>query len=111
MYDSNYPITIDGDNALDARMVPMEEILEYQKSVAYEDSAAVYTDAAPGREDANLREGWYYSNDGQDGFNKINWYFHDGQKNQVSLSDFSAYAVMTFDDASDIIAMCVRMAT
>ena len=92
-------------SAIEARLEPIEEILEYYTNVVYDTTAAVYADGAKGVEDANLREGWYYTNDGTDlgtsGQNKINWYFHDGTANQVTLGDFSAYAVMTFDDASE----------
>jgi hypothetical protein len=67
----------------------------------YETSAAVFADGAPGIEDAALRDGWYYENDGAGGFTKFNWYFYDGTSTNVQLSDFSAYAVMTFDDISN----------
>ena len=98
---------IDGDNALDTRLSPIEGMLEYKHFSIYDSNSAVFADASKGREDENLREGWYYTNDGQDGFNKINWYFHDGQKDVVTLEDFSAYAVMTFDDASESPIMSV----
>ena len=97
--DAEEQSRIDGDNALDGRLSPIEGMLEYKHSTVHDSNAAVYADAQKGKEDANLREGWYYTNEvaGQ----KINWYFHDGQKDIVSLKDFSAYAVMTFDDASE----------
>jgi len=90
-----------GDSALDERIVPMEEILEFEKAIAYENNSAVYADAQPGIEDASLRPGWYYKNSvaGQ----KINWYFFDGvNQANVSLGDLSAYAVMTFDSVSPV---------
>jgi hypothetical protein len=90
-----------GDSALDQRIAPMEEILEFEKAIVYENNAAVYADAQPGIEDASLRPGWYYKNTvaGQ----KINWYFFDGvNQANVSLGDMSAYAVMTFDSVSPV---------
>jgi hypothetical protein len=90
-----------GDSALDERIVPMEEILEFEKAIVYENNSAVYADSQPGIEDASLRPGWYYKNSvaGQ----KINWYFFDGvNQANVSLGDLSAYAVMTFDSVSPV---------
>ena len=90
-----------GDSALSQRITPIEEILEFEKAIAYENNSAVYADAQPGKEDESLRPGWYYKNTtaGQ----KINWYFFDGvNQANVSLGDFSAYAVMTFDSVSPV---------
>jgi|11BtaG_2_1085332.scaffolds.fasta_scaffold00947_6 hypothetical protein len=97
--DSEEQSRIDGDNALDGRLSPIEGMLEYKHSSVYDNNIGVYADAQKGEEDVNLREGWYYTNEvaGQ----KINWYFHDGQKDVVTLGDFSAYAVMSFDDPSE----------
>jgi hypothetical protein len=89
------------DSALDQRIVPMEEILEFEKAIVYENNAAVYADAQPGIEDSSLRPGWYYKNTvtGQ----KINWYFFDGvNQANVSLGSISGYAVMTFDSVSPV---------
>lgn len=97
--DAEEQSRIDGDDALDGRLSPIEGMLEYKHSSVYDSNINVYADAEKGKEDSNLREGWYYTNEvsGQ----KINWYFHDGSKDVVTLGDFSAYAVMTFDDASE----------
>lgn len=97
--DAEEQSRMDGDDALDGRLSPIEGMLEYKHTTIYDSNAAVYADAEKGKEDANLREGWYYTNEvaGQ----KINWYFHDGSKDIVTLGDFSAYAVMTFDDSSE----------
>ena len=104
---------IDGDNALDARLSPIEGMLEYKHSSLLQDAPAVYADAMKGKEDPSSlkRDGWYYTNDGtpytsvygQPGQNKINWYFYyqDGINPDITLGDFSAYTVMTFDDASE----------
>lgn len=111
--DTEEQSRIDGDNALDGRLSPIEGMLEYKHSSFQQDAQAVYADAMKGKEDPSAlrREGWYYTNDdtpytnvyGQPGDNKINWYFYyqDGINPDVTLGDFSAYAVMTFDDASE----------
>ena len=56
---------------------------------------AIYADGFPPKEDQSYRDGWYFRNyiQGQ----KVNWYFFDGQVEQILLKDFSAYAVITFD--------------
>lgn len=66
-----------------------------QKVKLYEDNAAVYADGFPPKEDPAYRDGWYFRNyiQGQ----KVNWYFFDGQAEQILLKDFSAYAIVTFD--------------
>ena len=104
---------IDGDSALDGRLSPIEGMLEYKHSSFLQDAPAVYADAMKGKEDPSSlkRDGWYYTNDGtpytnvygQPGQNKINWYFYyqDGINPDMTLGDFSAYAVMTFDNASE----------
>jgi hypothetical protein len=77
------------------------QYFKYQKFVVYETNTAIFADGSRGREDALLRQGWFYKNDGSDvgsgNLDKINWYFYDGMANEVSLGDFSAYAVLTFD--------------
>lgn len=96
---------IGGDSALDGRLSPIEGMLEYKHSSFLQDAQAVYADAMRGKEDPSSlkRDGWYYTNDGDGGFNKINWYFYyqDGINPDITLGDFSAYAVMTFDNASE----------
>jgi hypothetical protein len=87
-----------------------ETILSYQKFVAYETNSIIFADGGRGREDALLRQGWYYKNDGSNlgsgGLDKINWYFYDGATNEVSLGEISAYAVVTFDTVfSPIVAV------
>jgi predicted nucleic acid-binding Zn-ribbon protein len=91
---------------LDSRIVPMEEILEFEKVVVYENNAAVYPDSQPGVEDASLRPGWYYQNlvAGQ----KIHWYFFDGvNQANIQQGQFSAYAVVTMDSIASLPIMAV----
>ena len=111
--DAEEQSRIDGDNALDGRLSPIEGMLEYKHYSFQQDAQAVYADAMKGKEDPSAlrREGWYYVNDdtpytnvyGLEGDNKINWYFYyqDGINPDMTLGDFSAYAVMTFDDSSE----------
>lgn len=75
---------------------------------------AVTQDAAPAISDPNNRPGWYFTNDAdaiqrcidlnipnpQTAGKKVNWYFYDGSDN-ITLGDFSAYAVVTTDDVSN----------
>lgn len=61
-------------------------------------NASVFADGRPGTQDPQNRPGWYFTNvsTGQ----KINWYFYDGSDN-ITLGNFSAYAVVTTDDVSN----------
>jgi hypothetical protein len=70
-----------------------------QQVTLYENNAAIYADAYPGIPDPSFRDGWYFKNTaiGQ----KINWYFFDGTAENISLGDFSCYAVVTFDSVQD----------
>ena len=89
------------EDSLSNRLSPMEEILEFEKEIAYNDNAQIYADAQPGFEDAAQRPGWYFKNTvaGQ----KVNWYLFDGvNQANISLNDFSAYTVMTFDSVSPV---------
>lgn len=103
--DLDKPISDDTQYALDAldnRIVPIEDRAEVVTVYAYENNAQVYADGQPGVKDpsALIRDGWYFKNlvAGQ----KINWYYFDGtSQGTVTLGDFkSAYAVMTFDAVS-----------
>jgi hypothetical protein len=89
------------DPDLTGKVKDFDTILSYQKSVVYETNTAIFADGSRGREDALLRQGWFYKNDGSDvgsgNLDKINWYFYDGTENNTSLGNFSAYAVLTFD--------------
>lgn len=85
-----------GANASD--IYKLENQANVVETTIYEDNAAVYADGSAGTEDATLREGWYYTNGANP--DKINWYFFSAQQSIQTLGDFSGYAVMTFDDAS-----------
>lgn len=76
---------------------------------------AVTQDKVSAIADPNNRPGWYYTNDddaiqrGKDlavlpdpntAGNKVNWYFYDGSDN-ITLGNFSAYAIVTTDDVSN----------
>lgn len=95
-----------GDTALESRIVPMEDILDFQKTVIFENNSAVSADGESGVEDSQNREGWYYQN--MSAGQKINWYFFDGV-NQATIQkqDFSAYAVVTFDSTTSLPIMAV----
>jgi polyhydroxyalkanoate synthesis regulator phasin len=87
-------------DAIQAEVIVLEERSEIIAASAYNSFASVYADGQPGQLDptssTNPRHGWYYKNSvaGQ----KINWYFFDGlNQANITLGDFSAYAVMTFD--------------
>jgi hypothetical protein len=89
---------------IDGRLDNLEEINSVKKIHAFEDNIQVYADGRPGVKDPStniysnglVRDGWYFKNSlaGQ----KINWYFFDGTtQGTITLGNFSAYAVMTFD--------------
>ena len=91
-------------NLIDGRLDSLEEINSIKKFHAFQDNAQVYADGIPGVKDPStniysnglIRDGWYFKNSvsGQ----KINWYFFDGTtQGTITLGNFSAYAVMTFD--------------
>jgi hypothetical protein len=103
--DADKPISDDTQAALDAlddRIIPIEDRAEVLTVYAYENNTQVYADGQPGIKDpsALIRDGWYFKNSiaGQ----KINWYYFDGtSQGSITLGDFkSAYAVMTFDAVS-----------
>lgn len=61
-------------------------------------NASVYADAEKGVEDPQSRPGWYFTNTSAG--KKVNWYFYDGSDN-ITLGNFSAYAVVTMDSLSN----------
>lgn len=83
----------------ESRLDVMDIIDTTESSTAFENAAGVYADARPGSQDPSHREGWYFKNAGPVGTaqNKVNWYFFDGQAENVTLGDFSGYAVVTMD--------------
>ena len=103
--DADKPISDDTQDALDAlddRIIPIEDRAEVLTVYAYENNTQVYADGQPGIKDpsALIRDGWYFKNSiaGQ----KINWYYFDGtSQGNITLGDFkSAYTIMTFDAVS-----------
>lgn len=61
-------------------------------------NALVNSNASAGILDPNDRPGWYFKNDAAG--KKINWYFFDGQAENVTLGNFSAYAIVTLDSVT-----------
>lgn len=60
--------------------------------------ASIFADGEKGIEDPQDRPGWYFTNTAAG--KKVNWYFYSGADN-ITLGDFSAYAVVTSDDISN----------
>ena len=84
------------DSLLSDRVDPIEDLLDFQKFHVYENNSMVFGSAKAPEADVNLRDGWYFKN--AVAGEKIHWYFYDGMNQpSVSLGDFSAFAVMTFD--------------
>lgn len=73
-------------------------IVEFTETHALNTNAAIYQDAEKGTEDPEGRPGWYFTNTSVG--KKVNWYFYDGSDN-ITLGNFSAYAVVTSDDISN----------
>lgn len=68
--------------------------------VLFEDDASVYADGTAPIEDPTGRDGWYYKSAGSP--EKINWYFHDGQTNPVTVGQWETlYTVATVDSSSN----------
>lgn len=88
---------------LEDRLVKEENINKFLTASFYNDAAAVYADGEKGMEDpsALTRDGWYFQN--LVAGKKFNWYFHDGTQQTVTLENFSAYTVMTFDSVATTI--------
>lgn len=83
----------------ESRLDVMDIIDATANALVYENNAGVYADARPAVQDPAYREGWYFKNAGpvNSAQNKFNWYFFDGMAENISLGDFSAYAVLTMD--------------
>lgn len=74
--------------------------LEGAEDVLFEDNAGVYADGTAAVEDPTGRDGWYYKSAGSP--EKINWYFHDGQANPVTVGQWETlYTVATVDSSSN----------
>jgi len=92
------------DTSLDLRLDIVEERDGYLHGSLYNDTAASYADGSPGVEDpsAVTRDGWYFKNTNGP-TQKINWYFFDitnPNGASITLADFSAYAIVSFDSLS-----------
>lgn len=74
--------------------------LEGAEDVLFEDNAGIYADGTAAVEDPTGRDGWYYKSAGSP--EKINWYFHDGQTNPVTVGQWERlYTVATVDSSSN----------
>jgi len=91
------------DSSLEGRVNDIETNLKTPIVTILENSPTVYADGQPPSPDSNYRDGWYFRNAGPVNTmqNKINWYFFDGQTENVNLGDLSAYCVITFDSVAD----------
>jgi peptidoglycan hydrolase CwlO-like protein len=84
-----------------ANITTLEELSEIIEASAYNSFSSIYADGQPGQLDptstTNPRHGWYFKN--SEAGQKINWYFFDGlTQANITLGNFSAYSVMTFDE-------------
>jgi len=85
--------------AHESRLDVMDIIDNTEQTTVFENNAAVYADASAPSQDPSHREGWYFKNAGpvNTAANKVNWYFFDGAVENITLGNFSAYAIVTFD--------------
>ena len=83
------------DGSLDSRLDDVESHLSVQTLTFFENTPSVYADGFAGIQDSSFREGWYFKNTTQG--QKINWYFYDGVTENLTLGNFSCYAIVTFD--------------
>lgn len=85
--------------AHESRLDVMDIIDNTEQITVFENNAAVYADASAPSQDPSHREGWYFKNAGpvNTAANKMNWYFFDGVAENITLGNFSAYAIVTFD--------------
>lgn len=74
-----------------------EENLAFPLAHIFENNSQVYSNGRPGVVDpsALIRDGWYFQN--STAGHKVNWYYYDGSLTNVSVANFSAYAVVTLD--------------
>lgn len=92
--DSGVTTELDG---LRTDLGKVEENLAFPVAHIFENNAQVYANGRPGVIDpsALIRDGWYFQN--STAGHKVNWYFYDGSLTNVSVANFSAYAVVTLD--------------
>ena len=88
---------IAGGVDLSNRLTDAEANLAFPVAHIFENNSQVYADGRPPVQDpsALLRDGWYFKNTSAG--HKINWYFYDGTVTNVTVANFSAYAVVTLD--------------
>lgn len=103
--DDDLFVVVDSSEPLETKKIVGDAFKDYLgvgyiQGSFYNDSAAVFANGSPGVEDpsSTTRDGWYYQNTvvGQ----KINWYFFDSTNamgSTISLGNFGAYAVVSFD--------------
>lgn len=75
-----------------------ESFVPFTKSFLLNTNQSIFADAEKGTEDPQNRPGWYFTNTSPG--KKINWYFYAGADN-ITLGNFSAYALVTTDDVSN----------
>lgn len=75
-----------------------EANVPFTKSHFLNTNASVYADGEKGVADPTGRTGWFFTNTSAG--KKVNWYFYNGADN-ITLGNFSAYAVVTTDDVSN----------
>jgi hypothetical protein len=93
-------------SVLEGKVAVVEKDLSTEKAMIFENLASVYADGQPGIQDPQYRDGWYFKNAaaGQ----KINWYFYDGQAENVALGDMqSVYAIVTMDSVASLPIMAI----
>lgn len=95
------------DAGLSARILDLENIANIQEVKFFISNSSVYTTGRRGSKDPSsaVRDGWYFKNT-EPGY-AINWLFFNNVT-PILLDDFSAYAVMTFDNASEIPVLTVE---
>lgn len=89
------------DAVLNARLLPLEQIASTIRNRVYRGNASVYGTEAKGSRDpsAASRDGWYFKNSTAGSY--VKWLFFDSLST-IQLNDFSAYAIMTFDNNTEI---------
>ena len=86
------------EGVLSGRVDPLELDLARRMNTVYENNPGVYADGRPGVQDPSSRPGWYFTN--SIAGSKINWQmFYTSQAN-VTLGNFGAYAIVTFDSVN-----------
>lgn len=84
----------------ETRISFIEDALSYKKITIFSSNSTVYQTGSKGVSDASgdFRDGWYFKNTSTTQF--IDWNLFN-ETSSIALSDFSAYAVITFDSILD----------